>query len=125
MKTLFILLISLFCISFCPTTEKEVKNSNVEFSSGFYIVVEDFTDRTDHKFIVESKDSVNIIFKQYFESELELGNVNNPISIFNRKYSFYIARVNVFEKPNGKKSFRNLKYASVYRKRSAVKTVTF
>jgi len=121
MKMYYILLISVLCVSFCPSSKKTVKNS----SDGFYIVVVDYTDRTDHKFIVASKDSVNIIFKQYFDTELELGKVNNPISIFNRKCSFYIARVNVFEKPNGELYFKHLKYGNVFHKRSSLNTVVF
>jgi hypothetical protein len=85
--------------------------------------VEDFTNRSNHKFIVESKDSVNIIFEQFFQSELELGNVDRPITIFNGKRNFYIARVTVSEKSNGELSFRHLKYPNVYNKRSKLKPV--
>ena len=55
MKLSFILLISVFLFSFGPTTEKEENSPR----PGFYIVVEDYTDRTYHKYIVESKDSVD------------------------------------------------------------------
>ena len=105
MKLSFILLISVFLFSFGPTSEK-VENSS---RPGFYIVVEDYTDRTFHKYIVESKDSV--------------GEINHPISIYNVKRSFYVARVTVYESSDGKKKFRNLKYASVYIKRSKLKPV--
>ncbi len=132
MKTLYVLLISVFCLSFCPTSIKVEKNSNsglakVEKSSnsGFYIFVEDFTDRTSHKYIVETKDSVQNIFNSYFNSELELGNVDRPITIYNGKRNFYIARVTVFEDSNGKKKFRHLKYPKVYAKRPRLKQVVF
>lgn len=105
MRLLCFILISVFCFSFCPNTEKANK-----YSSGFYVFVEDLTHRTNHKFIVESKDSVDIIFKYFFESELELGDIQKPISIYNGDLNFYIARVNVIVKPNGKKSFKHLKY---------------
>ena len=119
MKMLSLLLISLFCFSFCPATEKIVNNSK----SGFYIFVEDFTDRTNHKYIVETKDSVNTIFKYFFNTELELGDVDRPISIYNGKHSFYIARVTVFKQSNGKKNFRHLKYPNVFHKRSKLNLV--
>lgn len=99
MKLFFVLLISVFCFSFRPTTGK-VENSA---HNGFYIFVKDFTDRTNHKFVVESKDSVKIIFNHFFNSELELGDVDRPISIYNGKHNFYIARVNVLKKSNGKR----------------------
>lgn len=127
MKTLFILLISLSCLSFCPTS----KESAVGTSNGFYVSVKDFTDRSYHEYIVETKDSVKIIFSKYFQTELELGNVDYPISIFNGKHDFYIARVFVFEKGNGKKNFKHLKYPEVFdkssnsRKRSPVDPATF
>lgn len=62
MKTPFVMLISVFCFSFCPTLEKVESVT----SSGFYIYVEDFTDRTSLKYIVETKDSVNHIFNTFF-----------------------------------------------------------
>jgi len=117
MKMLAVLFVSMFCLSFCPSTEKVENNSK----SGFYIYVEDFTDRTNHKYIVETKDSVNTIFNYFFNSELELGDVDRPISIYNGKRSFYIARVTVFEQPNGKKNFRHLKYPSVFHKRAKLR----
>ena len=89
--------------------------------TGFYIYVEDFTNRTNYKYIVETKDSVKTIFNSFFNTELELGDVDRPISIYNGKRNFYIARVNVFEQPNGKKNFRHLKYSSVYIKPSKMK----
>lgn len=115
MKTLFILLISLVCLSFCPSTNKPA----VDIArNGFYISVMDHTDRTYHKYIVETKDSVNIIFNKYFKSELDLGEIDYPISIYNGKRDFYIARVNIFVKPNGEKNFKHLKYPNVYVKKS-------
>jgi len=126
MKTLVILILSLLCLSFCPSTEKAVVENA---SNGFYIFVKDFTDRTNHKFIVESKDSANIIFKKFLKSELDLGDVDYPISIFNGKRDFYIARVTVFVKPNGEKNFKHLKYPNVYvkasKKRAPVSPVYF
>jgi len=126
MKTLSILLVSLLCLSFCPSIEKSAIENT---SNGFYITVKDLTNRTYQKYIVESKDSVNIIFNKYFKSEIELGDVDYPISIYNGKRDFYIARVNVFVKPNGEKNFKNLKYPKVYikaaKKRSPVKRVKF
>jgi len=122
MKTHFALLISaLICFSFRPMTDKVANNAR----PGFYISIEDFTDRTNHEFIVESKDSVDGIFNQFFKSELELGEINNPISIYNRKHSFYVARVNVYETPAGEKKFKHLKYSSVYVKRTKLKPAVF
>jgi len=127
MKTLFILFVSISFFSFCPSTEKETTNtSNVSTTSnGFYITVKDLTNRTYQKYIVESRDSVNIIFNNYFKSEMELGEIDYPISIYNGKRDFYIARVNVFINSNGKKNFHHLKYPNVYvnskkSKRSAI-----
>jgi len=119
MKILCLLAISIFCFSFCPSTEKTSKNSK----SGFYIFVEDFTNRSYDKYIVESRDSVNTIFEKYFFSELELGDIQNPIYISNVNHSFYIARVNVFENANGKKTFKHLKYPKL-NKRAKLKPVT-
>ena len=127
MKTLFVLLICLSCMSFRPST----KEAAIASSNGFYVSVRDHTDRTYHEFIVESKDSVNVIFGRYFQTELALGNVDYPISIYNGQHDFYVARVFVFEKSNGKKDFKHLKYASVYdkssksNKRSPVKPARF
>jgi len=139
MKLLVALLISVFCFSFRPSVEETEKNTkdktenstaeaveNVN-SNGFYIYVEDFTDRTNHKYIVETKDSVQTIFNYFFESELELGNVDRPITIYNGKRNFYIARVNVYIKPNGEKDFKRLKYPSPYikpAKREQIRPVT-
>jgi hypothetical protein len=109
MKLLLTFVFSLFLFSFRPSTEKLEKN----IGNGFYLVVEDFNARTSYKYIVESKDSVNSIIKHFFKSELELGEVQNPITIFNGDINFYIARVNIFEKPNGQKSFKHLKYPIV------------
>jgi len=119
MKFLSFLAVSVICMSFRPTLNNTESNTR----PGFYIFVEDFTDRTFHKYIVENKDSVNTIFNHFFNSELELGDVDRPISIFNGKRNFYIARVTVFETPEGKKKFRNLKYSNVYIKRSRLKPV--
>lgn len=121
MRLLGIFLISMAFFSFTPSTEKVENNTR----PGFYISVEDFTNRSNHKFIVESKDSVNIIFEQFFSSELELGNVDRPITIYNGKRNFYIARVTVSEKPNGELSFRHLKYEKVYVKRSKLSPALF
>lgn len=119
MRICFLLLLAILCFSFRPTSTKEISNT----SNGFYVFVEDHTNRTTQKFLVESKDSVNSIFNAYFNSELELGEVDRPISIFNGKLDFYIARVAIYEQ-NGKKNFRHLKYPSVYTKRSKLKPVT-
>lgn len=120
MKLSYVLLLSVLSFSFCPSTEKVENNT----SNGFYIFVQDFTDRTNHKYIVETKDSVNSIFDYFFDSELELGDVDRPITIFNGKRNFYIARVNVFKNTKGEKDFRHLKYPNVYKKRSKLKPVT-
>lgn len=120
MNIRLILLIAVFCFSFRPSTEKAVQNT----SNGFYVFVENHADRTFHKYIVESKDSVNTIFNSFFNSELELGNIDRPISIYNGKLNFYLARVTVFVQPNGKKNFKHLKYSSVYSKRTKLKPVT-
>ncbi|MFY9150423.1 MAG: hypothetical protein WAO52_00275 [Prolixibacteraceae bacterium] len=110
MKLFAVILFAVFSFSFRPSAEKEVNVAH----TGFYITVEDHVNRQNHKYIVETKDSVNLIFQSFFNSELELGEVDRPISIFNGKHDFYIARVNVYVKPNGKKDFRHLKYANVY-----------
>jgi hypothetical protein len=121
MKLLYILLVGIFCLSFYPSAEKSNNSSN-----GFYICVEDFLDNTFHKYIVESKDSVNHIFRYFFKSELELGNVQKPISIYDGDFNFYIARVNITVKPNGEKSFKHLKYTKAkVDKRSKPKPVYF
>ena len=130
MKTLYILLISVFCFSFCPSVENAATNTN-NTSNGFYITVKDLTNRTYQKYIVENRDSVNIIFNKYFNSEMELGDIDYPISIYNGKRDFYIARVNIFVKQNGKINFKNLKYPNVYikstrsNKRSGLSPTTF
>lgn len=110
MKTLIIFLISFGCFSFCPSTEVAI---NVA-SNGFYVSVKDLTDRTYHEYIVETKDSVKMIFNKYFQTELALGEVDYPISIYNGKRDFYIARVYVYEKSDGTKDFKHLKYPNVY-----------
>ncbi|MGQ8337340.1 hypothetical protein ACUNWD_12385 [Sunxiuqinia sp. A32] len=110
MKIIVVLVIAVFFFSFCPTAEKLESTTH----NGFLITIEDHTTRTFHKYLVESKDSVNIIFNEFFNSELELGVVDRPMSIDNGKHEFFIARVNLFTKPNGKKSFKNLKYPPIY-----------
>lgn len=120
MEIRIVLLIAIFCFSFRPSTEKVSKNT----SNGFYVFVEDHIDRTYHKYIVESKDSVNTIFNNFFNAELELCDVDRPISIDNGKFNFYIARVTVFERADGKKNFKHLKYPNIYGKRSKLKPVT-
>jgi hypothetical protein len=131
MKLVGILLISVICFSFCPEIEKTEpavsEVTDISASNGFYIFVEDFTDRSNHKYIVQTKDSVQTIFNHFFESELALGQVDRPINIFNGKRNFYIARVNVFVKPNGKLGFKHLKYENPYikpAKRQKLRTVT-
>ena len=116
MKILILLLISIFSSAFCPSTEEAVKHSK----PGFYVFVENYMDGTNNKFIVESKDSLNNIFNSYFNMELELGEVQRPISIYNGNLNFYVARVNVFENPNGKKKFKHLQYPRLT-KRSKLK----
>jgi hypothetical protein len=121
MKLLYFIILSAICFSFYPGTEK-TNNS----TSGFYIFVEDLSDKTYHKYIVESKDSVNHIIKSFFKSELELGDIQKPISIYNGDLNFYIARVNIIVKPNGEKGFRNLKYSITKKnKRLSVRPVSF
>ena len=115
MKFFTFLLISFLCFGFCPSTEKAI----VSNSNGFYISVKDLTDRSFHEFILDDKDSANIVFNKYFQGELDLGEVDYPISIFNGKRDFYVARVNVFVKSNGEKSFKHLKYAKVFQKNEA------
>lgn len=109
MKICLLLLITFFCFSFRPSVENAEKST----SNGFYVFVEDFTDRTKQSYIVQSRDSVDVIFKLFFESELELGNVNRPLTIYNGEYDFYVARVNVYHKSNGKLGFKNLKYPKI------------
>lgn len=127
MKLFVVILVAVFCFSFRPSAEREVNVAH----TGFYITVEDHVNRINHKYIVETKDSVNQIFQSFFNSELELGEVDRPISIFNGKRDFYIARVNIYVKPNGKRDFKHLKYANVYvnpkklTKRSMVDPVEF
>jgi len=111
MKIRIVLLIAVFCFSFRPSIQKATTSASA--SNGFYIFVDDFTDRTKHSYIVQSRDSVDVIFKLFFESELELGDVNRPITIFNGEHDFYVARVNVFHKTDGKLSFHHLKYPKI------------
>jgi hypothetical protein len=119
MKLFYLFALAVICFSFRPSTERASKDAR----SGFYIFVEDFNNHSFNKYIVESRDSVNTIFEKYFFSELELGDIQNPIFISNVNQSFYIARVSVFENANGKKTFRHLKYPKV-NKRAKLKPVT-
>jgi len=119
MKLLLLLVCSVLLLSFRPSAEKNTKDTR----NGYYVFVQDFTNNSHNKFIVESRDSVNIIFEKYFFSELELGDIQNPIFISNINQSFYIARVNITENENGKKSFKHLKYPKS-NKRTKLKPVT-
>lgn len=112
MKYLLIIVVAILCFSFRPSTEKAASAA----SNGFYIYVRDNSDRTYHKYIVQSRDSVDVIFEQFFNSELDLGEIDFPLSIYNGYHDFYIARVNVYTKPNGELGFRNLKYPKIYNK---------
>lgn len=113
MRVLAVILLGVICFSFCPTTENETAVAN----SGFLITIEDHTTRTFEKYLVQDKDSVYAIFNSYFGSELKLGRIDRPISIYNGKHDFYVAKVNLFTKPNGKLGFKNLKYPPVYIKK--------
>lgn len=115
MKNLLILVVSLFCFSFRP--DPPIENPADGIRSGYYVFVEDYTDRSYHKYLVESKDSVDKIFNQFLGSELRLGKVVNPINIFNRTHNFYVAPVNIYQTANGKRRFKNLKYPKVYAKK--------
>jgi hypothetical protein len=123
MKTLLVLFVALFSFSFCPITEKEEANNKSAAKeesitkSGYYVLVQDYTDRTSHQYLIESKDSVNKIFNQFFCSELELRTINYPITIDDGKQGFFVARVNLFESKNGKTKFKHLKYPKIYHKR--------
>jgi hypothetical protein len=120
MKMLCLIFISLLCFSFRPSVGKTESSAH----NGFYIFVEDFSDRTNHKYIVDTKDSVNNIFNYFFESEFELGDIDRPVSIYNGKLNFYIAKVNIYIDSKGKKNFKHLKYPDVYNRRSKLKPVT-
>jgi hypothetical protein len=124
MKTCFLLLlIGIFCSSFRPSVQKAAAVESA--SNGFYVFVNDFTERAKHSYIVQSRDSVDVLFKLFFESELELGNVNRPLTIYNGEHDFYVARVSVFHKTNGKLGFKNLKYPKIrITKRSKLSPVT-
>ena len=123
MKICLLLLISIFCSSFRPMVQKAA--TSAMDSNGFYVFVKDFTERSKHSYIVESRDSVDIIFKLFFQSELELGDVNRPLTIYNGEHDFYVARVNVIHKTNGKLGFMNLKYPKIkITKRSKLNPVT-
>ena len=109
MKNCFLLLlIGTFCSSFRPSVQKAAAVETA--SNGFYVFVNDFTERTKHSYIIESRDSVDVIFKLFFRSELELGDVDRPLTIYNGEHDFYVARVSVIHKSNGKLGFNNLKY---------------
>ncbi|WP_321288221.1 hypothetical protein [uncultured Sunxiuqinia sp.] len=117
MKSILVIAISLFCLSFTKTEGNEEANDASDHKNGYYILVEDYTDRTNHKYLVESKDSVDVIFNNFFESQLALGKINYPISIDNGQTSFFVARVKLFESRNGKTKFKHLKYPKIYNKR--------
>lgn len=127
MKTFSFLIICFLLFAFSPSNDKSAINN----SNGFYVSVIDFTNNSSHKFIFENKDSVDFVFNKYFIGELDLGEIDYPISIFNGKRDFYVARVNVYQKSNGKMSFRHLKYPDVYdkstkkNKRSVINPVYF
>ena len=108
MKICLLLVTFIICSSFRPTVQKAASAEVV--SSGFYVFVNDFTERTKHSYIIESRDSVDVIFKLFFRSELELGDVDRPLTIYNGEHDFYVARVSVIHKSNGKLGFNNLKY---------------
>ena len=112
MKIFSFLIICFLFFGFSPSSDKSVTNN----SNGFYVSVVDFTNNSSRKFIFENKDSVNFVFNKYFRGELDLGEIDYPISIFNGKRDFYVARVNVYLKSNGKMSFKHLKYPNVYDK---------
>lgn len=116
MKTLILLMISILLSGFCPFKKEAVKQTR----PGFYVYVENYREGEIEKFIVESKDSLNMIFNSYLDMELELGEVKRPISIYNGNVNFYVARVNVFENPNGKTKFKHLQYPRI-KKRSKLK----
>lgn len=124
MRVFYLLLISVSLFSFRPSTEKAVSESNF----GYYIHVKDYTDRTFHSYVVKSRDSVDVIFEKFFTSELDLGEIDYPLTIFNGKRDFYIARVTVHTKQNGELGFKNLRYPKVYNKvvnkRDKLKPVT-
>lgn len=105
-KKIAILSLLFVNFSFYPEAGEEESDEG----SGYYIVVQDYFTNTFHKYIVESKDSVDIIFNTVFESELQLGEIDRPITINNGKYDFYVARVVLYLKKNGQMSFKNLKY---------------
>jgi hypothetical protein len=84
MKTLLVIAIAMSCFSFCPINEKEEPNGR----PGFYVLVEDYSARTYQKYLVESKDSVDKIFNNCFNSELRLGEIDSPISIYNVRHNF-------------------------------------
>jgi len=113
MKTLLAVIVSLWSYSFAFAAEKEESKTK----SGYYIVVEDYTDQSSSTYLVESKDSADVIFDHFFESELVLGKVNYPISIDNGKQNFFIARIELFESKNGKMKFKHLKYPKISKRR--------
>lgn len=121
MKTCMLLIAALFGLSFCYTSGKDEPAPR----SGYYIFVEDYTDHTNHRFLVESKDSVDKIFDLFFASELSLGTVDHPISIYNLKHNFYIERVELIDAKNGKVRFKHLKYPAVFKRRTPRGTSVF
>ena len=122
MKTLLAVVAVAFCFySFCYISDKDEPSPK----SAYYIVVEDFTDNTAYKYLVESKDSADRIFDRFFASELSLGNVDHPITIYNLKHNFYIERVELFETKNGKTKVKHLKYDDIRGKRKQLDTTVF
>lgn len=119
MRSLLFTLVVLCLYSFRPSMEK----AETTYRNGFYITISDHENKSYKKYIIESKDSVNNLFNQYFNNELELGEVEKPISIFNGDLSFYIARVSVYQKANGKTNFKHFKYPIERNKRGKLKTV--
>ena len=121
MRTLLLFAVLVFCFSLSYAAKKDEPAAK----SGYYILVEDYTDRSNHTYLLESKDSVDVIFDQFFKTELELGNINYPITIDNGKQSFFVARVELFESKNGKTHFKHLKYPKIYNKRKQTDPASF
>lgn len=130
MRTLLALIALTFCFSTSfaaggnDANEKADANTSnnpdasavTSTQSGFYIFVEDYVNHENHKYLVASKDSVNKIFDHFFASELTLGIVDHPMSIYNLKHSFYIEPVTLFEAKNGKQKFKHLKFQTTFKK---------
>lgn len=112
MKSIYITLLCLlsFNISYPKGTDKLKPE-------GYYIHVIDFTNGTKEKYLLTSMDSVSRVFNKYFGSEMTIEDVAFPLSIYNGEHDFYLARVTIIKKRNGKTKFRHLKYASIYDKK--------